>query len=79
MFGLRVWKRAEENTVDDGEERGVGTNTEGQNEDGGGSEAGIMAKHAGGVAEVVEERFKERKGALVADAFFGLFEAPIFM
>lgn len=75
LLGVRIWKRTEENGVDDGKEGRVGTEAESENGDGGGGETGIVAKHARGVTEILGEGFKKWEGTLIADAFFGLLEA----
>jgi hypothetical protein len=46
---------AEENSIDHGEDGGVGADAEGESEDGNGGEGGIAGEDAQGVAEIVQE------------------------
>lgn len=54
--GFAIGKRAQEGRIDDGENGGVGADTEGQRQDDDGGEAGAVAKRADGVAQVLQER-----------------------
>jgi hypothetical protein len=53
--GIWVGQRIEDDSVDDGEERGIGADAEGQGEDGDGGEAGGFEEHAQGVTQVLEK------------------------
>ena len=55
-FGER--KRAEQQGVDDGEDDDVGADAESEDEDGDGGKAGVAAKGAEGVAEVLKKDVK---------------------
>src|SRR6202030_4175671 len=64
--------------VDETEDGGVRANSESQREHGNCSEAGILAQHARGVAQILKESFEPNAGADFADAFFHLFHAACF-
>ena len=66
---------AKEHGVDQGENRGVGANAEGENEDGDGSEARRFAQHPQGVAQVLNQGFKEMRALRFADFFLELLVA----
>ncbi len=53
--GLREWKRAEENAVDDGEDGGVGSDAESEGEHGGCGEAGRLRQDAEAEADVLPQ------------------------
>ena len=78
FLGVSHREHAEDDRVDKGEDGGVGADAEGESEDGDGSEGGILAQGAQGVADVLEQRFEERDAAGVATFFFGGFEAAKF-
>ena len=75
MLGIAVRERAEEDAVDDAEDGGGRTDTEGKSEDRDGGEDRRFAKHAKTESEVLEKSFEEWEGAVVADEFFGLLRA----
>jgi hypothetical protein len=77
---LRVsdWEHAEDDSVDEGEDGGVGADTESESEDGNGGVYGRIAKRAQGVTDVLEKGFEEGDAASVATLFFGAFEAAEF-
>ena len=72
---LRVSHRehAQDDGVDEGEDGGVGADTESQSEDGDGGEHGRVAKSAQGVTNVLEEGLQEGDAAGVTTFFFSAF------
>ena len=52
---IAIRERAKKGRVDDGEDRGVGADAEGESEDDDGGKAGILAHEAEGVAQVLDE------------------------
>ena len=55
LLRIRVRQRAKEYSVDNREDGGVGADAESESEDGDEGEAGALAEHARGVADVLEE------------------------
>ena len=78
FVGMREWERAKENGIDDGEDGGVGADAESESEDSDGGESRGFSEEAQGETRVVEERFEDRDGLLVADELLGLFEPAEF-
>ncbi len=62
-------KRSEHDGIDEAEDGGVSADAESESEHGDGGEAGGSAQHAQGVAQVLNQRFKEMR-ALGFAAFF---------
>src|SRR5207245_11562148 len=55
LVGIRERQRIEEHTVDDGEERGVRADAQGQRQNSDRREAGILSQHAQSVADILPE------------------------
>lgn len=75
LIGMRKWKRAKEEGVDDAEDDDVGADAESEDEDGDGGEGAIFAKSAEGVTQILEESFDQGETARVAMIFLGLLRA----
>jgi hypothetical protein len=61
-----------------GEDGGVGADTESEGEDGNQGEGGFVSEEARGKTKISEEGFESGEGVLVADGFFDLLEAAEF-
>lgn len=77
---LRIADRGgvENEAADQGEDGGVGADAESESKESDGGEGGFAAKKARGETEIAEEGFEERKVVMIADGFFGLFQAAEF-
>ena len=78
LRGIRIWKWAKEDGVDDAEERCVGADAESKGKDGDGGEPRGLSEEPEGVTRVLEERFEEREGLLLTQELLGLFQATEF-
>src|SRR5438874_515227 len=75
LFGARVGKRNQENSVHETEDGGVGADAEGESENRDRGKAGRLAEHAESEAKVLEQCFEEGKAAGTAVLLFGLLPA----
>ena len=75
---IGVRQRPQQHAVYNAENCRGRADAERQREDGDGGERGILTQHAEGKAQVLEQGFKEGKSTMIADGFFGLFEAAEF-
>src|SRR5262249_13296634 len=74
---LRLGKRkgAEQDRVNDGEDGGVGSDTEAEHEDGREGECGALAQHAQGEPEILKKIFDGADAASVAGLLFSELDA----
>jgi hypothetical protein len=59
LVGVRVRQGLQQHAVNDAEDRRVRADAEGEREDGGRRETGLLPQHANGVAHVLQEILKE--------------------
>src|SRR6266571_2444006 len=75
LLRFGVGKRAKQGAVHYREDGGIGADAEGKRDDGDGREAGRLAEHARGEAEVLEGGLEERQPPAFAVDLLGLLEA----
>ena len=75
LFWMRHRQVAQQDLVGQRENRGVSADAERECENRDGGEAWRFAEHAKGEAQILEQCIEERKAAVFAIAFSGLFEA----
>jgi hypothetical protein len=75
---VRKGQRTEKNGVDDTEDGGVGSNTEGESENGHAGEDRSFEKHSNAEADISKECFNQSERPLLTGRFFGLFDATEF-
>src|SRR6266446_5390184 len=77
-LGIGVRKRAQHHGVDDGEERGICTDTQSERQDGNSGETWIFAEHADAVAAIREDGGEPVANSFFANLFFHLLNPPKF-
>ena len=75
LFGIWIWQRMENNSIDQAEDGGGGSDAESEREHGDRGKSRSLPQSARGVTQILYERFQKAQSLFVAALFLGLFDS----